>query len=61
MRTSTNNTFTIDGGSLSNAGSELDDSTTGDATNTVNLLGGNIKKKMELKQRKEKMIQEELQ
>jgi len=37
----------------------------GDTTNTVNLLGGvmcgNIQKKIELKQRKEKMIQEELQ
>lgn len=54
-------TSTIDAGSVSNGGSELDDSAMGDAANIVKILGGNASKKRELKQRKEKMIQEELE
>jgi len=56
-------TSTIDGGSQSNGNSELDDSGisgTPGADNLVNYLSNSKKKKIELKQQKEKMIQEEL-
>ena len=53
----------MDGGSQSNGNSELDDSGisgTPGADNIVNYLSNSKKKKIELKQQKEKMIQEEL-
>jgi len=53
-------TSTIDGGSQSNGNSDLDDSGIVDATALVNSLSNSKMKKMELKQQREKMIQEEL-